>query len=283
MSKKIKVIILLLAFCISFGLGFLSNYLINKHTEDKNISLNLRYGESFPMDKVYSENSIENKEYSIIFFTSAYCRACVNELTYIESMLYLFNSDTVNAYILWEDSLPDTLISQYNLDKYINAYYKDSVQLSVTYPRYYILNHDNKIVFSSDNLNQLVEKALSLNIFDVDLLQKKANQYLSEKFFPNTDGNVLFYFTMENCPDCISATPILEDDDIINKFDILYIYSHHSTDNSYFIDKYQLFRKIFDISWYPSFVVLNSETQTYTIIGETPMDQLKDLLISTNP
>lgn len=43
-------------------------------------------------------------------------------------------------------------------------------------------------------------------------------------------------------------------------------------------DKDQLFRLIYGIEWYPSFVILDNES--YYVIGETPINELEKRLLN---
>ena len=46
-----------------------------------------------------------------------------------------------------------------------------------------------------------------------------------------------------------------------------------------FVDLNDIFATLYDISWYPSFLIIE-DNQNYRIVGETPIDKLKEALLN---
>ena len=65
---------------------------------------------------------------------------------------------------------------------------------------------------------------------------------------------------------------------IKNNYDIVRIYRSNSKEKHDYTDVYELYRHIYDINWYPSFIIL--EDGTYRFIGEVPLNELADLILS---
>ena len=82
---------------------------------------------------------------------------------------------------------------------------------------------------------------------------------------------------MDGCPDCEAATPVVESKTIIDKYQIQIIYKYDDVKNE-IKDKDQLFKLIYGIEWYPSFVILDNES--YYVIGETPINELEKRLLN---
>lgn len=69
----------------------------------------------------------------------------------------------------------------------------------------------------------------------------------------------------------------MESKTIIDKYQIQIIYKYDDVKNE-IKDKDQLFKLIYGIEWYPSFVILDNES--YYVIGETPINELEKRLLN---
>ena len=101
-----------------------------------------------------------------------------------------------------------------------------------------------------------------------------ADNYLKEKY-QSGEKPLLVYFAMDGCSDCEAANPIIEGEKIQDKYQVVTIYREKDKGKE-IIDTYSLLKRVYEITWYPSFVILDKETR---IIGETPLQELETLLL----
>ena len=59
-------------------------------------------------------------------------------------------------------------------------------------------------------------------------------------------------------------------------YEIIYIYKYDSENGDYNIDKDKLFGLVYDINWYPSFIMIDKGS--YREIGETPVENLLSVI-----
>ena len=88
----------------------------------------------------------------------------------------------------------------------------------------------------------------------------------------------MIYFAMEGCKDCEAANQII-DEDITTIYNIEKIYTENDYGSEQFVDLNDIFATLYDISWYPSFLIIE-DNQNYRIVGETPIDKLKEALLN---
>lgn len=91
---------------------------------------------------------------------------------------------------------------------------------------------------------------------------------------------MLIYFYMPGCSDCDAASKLFESNNVSDDYEIIYIYKYDSENGDYNIDKDKLFGLVYDINWYPSFIMIDKGS--YREIGETPVENLYLSYISGN-
>ena len=125
----------------------------------------------------------------------------------------------------------------------------------------------------------MIQKIFSLEVITKEDAIINTNNHFSCALSSNKDKPLLICFSMEGCPDCKAADEVIEQsEDIKNNYDIVRIYRSNSKEKHDYTDVYELYRHIYDINWYPSFIIL--EDGTYRFIGEVPLNELADLILS---
>jgi len=132
-------------------------------------SVNLTYGDSLSNIDVYTHDGEKTdflntpSKYKVIFYTSNHCQACLNDLEAISRIMKLYNSNNFEFAILWEGGLPENRIKKAGIEIGKNYSLKNQVKLSSLTPRGFIINGNNKVVFTSDaDLELLTKKILEI-------------------------------------------------------------------------------------------------------------------------
>ena len=87
----------------------------------------------------------------------------------------------------------------------------------------------------------------------------------------------MVYFSMDGCPDCIEADKVLEKESLLDLFSVHRIYREKDPSEERKIDTFSLYKQIYGIDWYPTFLHLSDNG--YALIGKTPTDQLEKSLL----
>jgi len=110
-------------------------------------------------------------------------------------------------------------------------------------------------------------------------LLERSDRFLLSQMNTEEDKTPLLYFAMTGCPDCTEADEAMQAEPEIDElFVITEIHRYNETNPEKWTDFFSLFATIYGVTWYPSFLVFNGETST--LVGQTPMDMLCDLLIA---
>lgn len=277
MKKKLFIclIVVVLFFCslklLDFKLSFTEFY--------------LEYGDSFDdiTLKDFKEKSVRlpstNKSYKLVFLLSKECRSCIEKLSLINRIEKIFSDDLLDTFIIWKNKPVLEQIDKNNLSREIN-FTLDKVNINTSTPTYYLLDKNNKIVFTNTEVEKLISKLLSLNELNKNKIKKNSNKFISNEFKKfEEEKPILVYFAMEGCSDCEASISIIEDNEIQQKCNFLTIYdSNSTTGDGKIIDEGGLFKQIYNIEWYPSFLVFTNEE--YQFIGEIEINSLKNKLLS---
>lgn len=85
---------------------------------------------------------------------------------------------------------------------------------------------------------------------------------------------------MTGCSDCSAADRVLETKQVKNNFNITKLYYKNEVNDKEYIDYHDMFLNVFNIEWYPSFLILKSDN-SYQFIGETSVENLQDVLMNS--
>lgn len=278
-NRKNTITILIFIICIGILCGILLSHIRTNKGEQSYISL--RYGDIFPKDIIQfisDDPSERTSEYEIIFYTSLYCSSCADEIPYIAEIMNSIDGCGVDTILLLDDK---PIMFSYDIDNsniaLIDAHYK----LSDGYPRYYITNND-EIYFSTSDLSILVEKIFTMEIINIEECRKSTITNLLNNHFRQNDKNNIIYMKMENCPDCLEADTLMKSNEVKSTFNVLEIYSNKTSDESYKVDKYNFYRYLFNINWYPSFILIYDSGSTYKLIGRSSFEEYSEMIFSNS-
>ena len=264
------------------------NKLENQGEADQRNNVNLidlRYGDSFDrisvVDVEGKETTLKCEENNILFYLSASCTSCGDVLRFADRLQKVFKEDCLNIVFLWSDSIPLSLVEEYNIEVENCYHVGDETVLNTPTPTAYVLDKQGNIVYYNSDIKMVIEKIYmqTIEIYNnEEQLRLNANKYLMEEFeiFDFKKQQVI-YFCMEGCPDCEAADAVLNNDTEKEKRNVYYLYKYDDIDPAHFKDDFALFRLIYGIEWYPSFVVLESEEE-YRIVGEVPVETLLKVL-----
>ena len=274
----LTVVILIVCFCVFFLVR-------EKKIEKENVreTISIEYQDNFEEVKIldYEGKTVENfgvgEKPSVIFYLSNTCKTCIEDLDNFSRINEIFGDENINFCILWEKDTSESLLKKNGID-FKKAYVMNPEQkLAAATPTVYITDKHGTVVFNSTEINLSIEKLIDLGYVDREKLIKNANNYLKKEYGAGQKKPLLVYFAMDGCPDCEAATPVVESKTIIDKYQIQIIYKYDDVKNE-IKDKDQLFKLIYGIEWYPSFVILDNES--YYVIGETPINELEKRLLN---
>lgn len=236
----------------------------------ENILLNDSQGNVFKFPE-------EGNGYKIVYFFDEKCGTCVENLPFIER-INQFVSSEIDVYLLWNNDIKSSLVQKYRLDSLHNIRLDKCNKLLDGFPTIYILDEENTVIYRDYNNNEekFVQKLLSLECINTQT-KEMANRYFLQNF--KKEKPVLVYFAMEGCPDCEAVKSIVEDIQINQMFEVITLYDNAAT-NQQFIDSYNLFYHIYEIDWFPTFLIIESETEYEIIRKEASNDRIRELLVS---
>lgn len=238
----------------------------------------LVYGDEFHGFDIYDVdgNLAELPEKSLAgFYVSKGCGSCASAIRNIDRFSKIFKSDDLDYIVLWEDEIPKNLIKKYNIEENKNYSLDGKSKLFGITPSYFILK-EGKVDFQTEDMDMFLRKISSGDYESKDRLIKRVNKLIANEYGAN-DSPKLLYFAMEGCNDCKKANEVLDDKDILDKYDIIKMYRPSDPDDGRLIDKGGFLAGLYDVDWYPTFVKIYEDD--FEIIREVPIDQLKDMLL----
>lgn len=248
----------------------------------------LEYGDSFKEVKILDtrENSVnleENmKEYTFVFYVDKNCRACLNSLETISQINKIYSDKYANVVILWENEIELNYAKKKGIP-IENNYKLDKAYINTVTPTCYILDSNLNIIFCGVGIEDMIKKIKQLDI-PMDEIHNAVNRNIIEPIIQaenKENKKVLVYFSMIGCPDCEAAEKVINSSDIQKKYNIVTLYRDRENvpmEKQSKIDHSNLLSKLYDIVWYPSFLVIDEDDQ-YKQIGETSIAELKKQLL----
>ena len=183
--------------------------------------------------------------------------------------------------ILWEDEIPLKDVKKNNLIQ--QSYSLCNVRIASALDTVFVVNRNNDVVFVDgtgeySNLLTYISENIELN---KDKMIQNANQYILDNIAGNAEYPQLIYFSMPGCPDCEDANSIIYSDAIADSFVITRIERDKNAQPEDIVDELNIFKNVYDIDWYPSFLVL-MEDGSYSMIRKIDLSDLEEQILQFN-
>ena len=218
----------------------------------------------------------------IIVFLSNSCGTCIEALPLLNKInqIYCVDQD-INMIILWEDEIPLKDVKKNNLIQ--QSYSLCNVRIASALDTVFVVNRNNDVVFVDgtgeySNLLTYISENIELN---KDKMIQNANQYILDNIAGNAEYPQLIYFSMPGCPDCEDANSIIYSDAIADSFVITRIERDKNAQPEDIVDELNIFKNVYDIDWYPSFLVL-MEDGSYSMIRKIDLSDLEEQILQFN-
>lgn len=277
MKKKYIVMLSLILLILFLLLGMAAFFAIKSKTLD---TVYLRYGDKIDQIQVYDMNnnavSIQTtSKYTLLFYLSAYCGSCIEYLPEI-SLLYEILSDVdIEIKVVWLENPPKLQLSKNNLPYEINYSMGNKIKLDSSTPTYYLLDENGTVIFKDVVATNLIDKATELGVFSSPSVKERLNDYVRREYGnPNKGTLTMVYFALEGCADCAKADEMIYNKNLEELFTIYRIYSYRDSVTPR--DRYKIYKNIYEISWYPSFLILSEDD--YRFVGNVEFAELEDHL-----
>lgn len=235
----------------------------------------------FEMETIDGQNlesiSIDSKN-KLIVYLSDRCSPCIEALKSLNRLGNVFLSDDFDYLICWENAIPTNLLEKYEIEKSKNFSLRGKTRLNSIVPTFFLLNEDNIVRFSTNNFEIMIEKLFSDEVLEKKQLQENANMYILDKLVNLNKKSNLIFFSTEECQACIEAEHIISSESIQNSYDVTTIYGDKDPKDGRLLDDYNIFRHVYDMKWYPSFLILN-DIEDYSFLDGVPIEEIEDLLV----
>lgn len=276
MSKKttIVVVTLILGFC----LGLLSSKIVEqkKDTDDKKELIQIEYGDTLEINETefLEDNDHNNSDYYIFLLTDPYCDGCKEKVRIINRLYELLGNESYSINIIWKQMPSEEKIKAVNIPKSQQIYLKNNT-IDNDYPSFIFTDRERKVLMITADEGKLIKKIKQME--GAEIIQSIANRYFL-KTAKQDNKKRLVYFAMDGCPDC---ERIMKNENIKNaldNYDVITMYTSDSYGEQENVDIGSLFRSIYDIQWYPSFLVINNPNNI-SLIGEKPDEEVLNELV----
>lgn len=281
-KRKTRMLFFLIVICLII---FVGGYFCGRYTAVKDIKKGkvlLSYGDD--INKMDINRFDETKatllpgdaKYLLVIYLDSKCGSCYKQLEIFERYEKLLKNQMEVA-LLWGNGMPNQNYEKYRI-KESDVFYLDGNKTLSESPSAYIIDSKGSIVFTTSDMKKVLEKIIKMEDIDVSEILFNSNNYLKNLIQEDNSKIDMIYFAMEGCKDCEAADQII-DKDITNTYNIEKIYTENDYGSEQFVDLNDIFATLYDISWYPSFLIIENN-QNYTIVGETPIDKLKEALLN---
>ena len=271
MKKKIffYACFLLIGCFIGINIKKFKSKYVDASEEEK--GLYIKYGERFPIETFNALGEKKNQKhgntplYKIWLYIDPNCESCIEKFPVVERLTEIMQGEP-------KKTLVDTL--DISKDK---QYRTGSIKVLNEYPTYFITDEENSVQMISDDIDKIVKKMLSLDEIEKNAIIKETNIYLKKLIGQNDkQKQKLVYFAMDGCPDCQNVEKLLNDNSIASKYDMITIYTVDSKGEKECVDEGEVLKNIYDIDWYPSFLILDGDK--YEFIGQESDEKLLEKL-----
>ena len=214
--------------------------------------------------------------YKIWLYIDPNCESCIEKFPVVERLTEIMQGENIEIDILWRQEPKKTLVDTLDISK-DKQYRTGSIKVLNEYPTYFITDEENSVQMISDDIDKIVKKMLSLDEIEKNAIIKETNIYLKKLIGQNDkQKQKLVYFAMDGCPDCQNVEKLLNDNSIASKYDMITIYTVDSKGEKECVDEGEVLKNIYDIDWYPSFLILDGDK--YEFIGQESDEKLLEKL-----
>lgn len=281
-KRKTGMIFFLIIICVFV---FVGGYFYGRNTAVTDIKKGkvlLSYGDDInkmdinKFDKTKATLLPSDTKYLLVIYLDSKCGSCYKQLETFERYEELLKKQ-IEVALLWGNGIPNQNYEKYGI-KESNVFYLDGNKTLSESPSAYIINSKGNIVFTTSDMKKIMEKIIKMEDINVQEIVLNSNNYLKDMIQEDNSKTDMIYFAMEGCKDCEAANQII-DEDITTIYNIEKIYTENDYGSEQFVDLNDIFATLYDISWYPSFLIIE-DNQNYRIVGETPIDKLKEALLN---
>lgn len=282
MKKKIffYACFLLIGCFIGINIKEFKSKYVDASEEEK--GLYIKYGERFPIETFNALGEKKNQKhgntplYKIWLYIDPNCESCIEKFPVVERLTEIMQGENIEIDILWRQEPKKTLVDTLDISK-DKQYRTGSIKVLNEYPTYFITDEENSVQMISDDIDKIVKKMLSLDEIEKNAIIKETNIYLKKLIGQNDkQKQKLVYFAMDACPDCQNVEKLLNDNSIASKYDMITIYTVDSKGEKECVDEGEVLKNIYDIDWYPSFLILDGDK--YEFIGQESDEKLLEKL-----
>lgn len=267
MKHFIRLIILMLAVC-----SLLSTLLVHAEEMDKLPKYQNSEKFSQPVYSVTGEEKNLVGSHTLLIYSLDGCGACMGLLERMDPIVEILGDEYVNIRFGWLDSIP-VEISEVSS---ITEEHHYSLSSESFWPSYYILDEDGTVVSSHSTIEEAMDSLFAMDLYPIDYLQNSCIEYFRKSIINDPQAPQIIYFSMTGCPDCSEADDMLvENDNLFQQFEINRIYRKNETDPAKRRDEFALFKYAFNVSWYPSFIVIINDEISF--IGQESIDDLPQM------
>lgn len=256
-EKKKKVVLStivgILLFVIGLLVGIVMLYLYMLYHEKQTITY-IEYGDTFDdysaEDMNQNSISLETKGINVYFYLSRSCDSCLDILELYKELSNLKSSEDIELFCLWENDIPEEKIQKMQLEEDKVLSLQGKYKFNSVKPYFFVVK-DGKVDFTTQDYAELVDRVLYYD--DVDKIKKQIfiNQFGSE----DINNKALIFVTDETSNIEVEA---------LSFTDCLIIANYR--DEEIYYDKYDVYRKIFEIYEYPTTVSWNGYSFDNSVI-----------------
>lgn len=264
----ILFILLLIVVCLA-----LFRY-TNKVSEVKEVETDIVKLEELKIkDLDNNDKKIFNKKNDVIIFLDEKCRACIELLPFLKNLNSILKDTDIQVSIVWKNSVNKEKLNKYELPENINYVSNNIDKLSTPY--FAIVDTDLSIVYQNNNIEKVLKKTLeSLSEKDKKISQNNTiSLLLMNNSNKNNSNKELIYFNMKGCPDCKKASKTIKDKKLSNSYNISTINYWEEGSKDTNLDYFNLYANLFDIEWYPSFILISKDL-SYELITADDLNNL---------
>ncbi|MBQ7954610.1 MAG: hypothetical protein IJ282_02560 [Lachnospiraceae bacterium] len=217
------------------------------------------------------------KDLNLCIYLSGQCKGCVEFLEEFSKIRDVLGENTISYSFIFTSSLPRN-IEEYGVDKEMCYRPLDNILLATSTPTFFLINQDGIVEFTTIEFDLMLEKIVGFEGFDIEEAKSNATEYILEKYCSDeTNKKKLVYFAMKGCPDCEEADKVIESTEIVSVYDVTKIYAWNFSEANYICDNYNLFQHIYELNWYPSFLIWKDGLPQ--ILGEMSNQELRERLL----
>ena len=278
--KKRRILFDIVLVCLGCVLAIVGMRCVDKLKNEKKEDCILEYNSRLQVEKLtplgektQQEEALDNK-YKVFLYIDASCESCIKSFSVVERMYTLLKEEKIAVNIIWRQKPDGGLLKSLSIPK-DSQYETDGINLRNEFPLYVLTGADNRIMMMTENADKMMQKILLLDNVDKNKIVQAANTYLQNLLSESGNGKSdLIYFAMDGCSDCESAMKTLNEKKVLSGYNLLTIYTEDSYGEKELTDDGGLFRVIYGIEWYPSFLIVRNGE--YEFVGqETEADLIK--------